>query len=245
MEKSLPLRILSTRALGNDAVNFIRNQNWLVDIISFIETHGIITVDLLADFIAWCNDPEKNIILLFSSDNSVKWLKWGLDKYGLKLPPGLRAYVVGEKTLHKAKDLLKVEPIYAARNSQALLSTIGEMEPSEFSVLYCCGNNRLNTLPAGLKQAGYTVKEYIVYKTAPTPHITIRDYNAVLFFSPSGVESYFSVNSWNDKMVAVSIGHTTADALKNAGVKIILVADEPNELSMVCKLYDYLKDDVS
>jgi len=240
MEKALPFRILSTRALGNAARDFIHHENWLVDIISFIETHGLISVDELADFINVCKEPGKNFLLLFSSENAVKWLKWGLDKYGYKLPPGLKAFCVGEKTLRTAKDLLEVEPILAVKNSESLVTTLKETVPLGITFLYCCGSNRLNTVPHGLKAAGFSVKEYIVYETELTPRKTFRDYNVILFFSPSAVESYFRVNNWDKKMVAVSIGHTTSVALTKAGVETILIADEPNELSMLGKLHDFL-----
>jgi uroporphyrinogen-III synthase len=95
-------------------------------------------------------------------------------------------------------------------------------------------------LPAGLLAAGFDVKEFVVYETVSTPHKINREYGSILFFSPSAVDSFFSVNQWNSKLVAVSIGHTTSEALKNAGVENILVANEPNELSMLARLQEYL-----
>ncbi len=241
MEKPLPIRILSTRALGNAARDFIHHEDWLVDIISFIETHGIITVDQLADFLNACKEPGQNTLLLFSSENAVKWLKWGLDKFGYNMPPGVHTVCVGEKTLHAAADFLEVLPVLVEKSSETLVSKLKETIPSGTTFIYCCGNKRLDTLPNGLIAAGFSVKEYIVYKTELTPHHTFRDYNAILFFSPSAVESYFSVNKWDSKRVAVSIGHTTSAALKNAGVEIILIADEPNEIAMLTTLRDYLQ----
>ena len=242
MEKPLPIRILSTRALGNAARDFIHHENWLVDIISFIETHGVINVDQLADFLAACKEPCQNFLLLFSSVNAVKWLKWGLERYGFELPPGLKAICVGEKTLRAAENMLGVKPMLAVKNSQTLLSNMKETIPSGITFLYCCGGNRLNTLPLGLKAVGFAVKEFVVYETQLTPHTTLKDYNAILFFSPSAVESYFSVNQWDKNRVAVSIGHTTSEALTKAGVERILIADEPNEIAMLSKLHDFIKN---
>jgi uroporphyrinogen-III synthase len=50
------------------------------------------------------------------------------------------------------------------------------------------------------------------------------------------------VNFWDRKVVAVSIGRTTAEALKKAGVENILLADEPDEFAMLAKLHDYFMD---
>jgi uroporphyrinogen-III synthase len=158
------------------------------------------------------------------------------------LPPGLKAFCVGKKTLRTAEDMLEVEPILAVKNSETLVANLKESVPLGITFLYSCGSYRLNTLPQGLREAGFVVKEYVVYKTELTPHKTFRDYNVILFFSPSAVESYFSVNHWDRKTVAVSIGHSTSEALTKAGVETILIADEPNELSMLVKLHDYVKN---
>jgi uroporphyrinogen-III synthase len=99
MEQPLTIRILSTRALGNAARDLIHQQGWLVDIVSMIETHGVIKVEQIAAFLKLCNAPGNNLLLLFSSENAVKWLKWGLDKFGFKMPVGLKAVSVGGKAL--------------------------------------------------------------------------------------------------------------------------------------------------
>jgi len=242
MDKPLPVHILSTRALGNGARDFIHHKNWVVDIVSMIETHGVITVDQIAAFMHACKESGENHLLLFSSENAVKWLKWGLDKFGFKLPVGLNAVCVGKKTSDTAAEWLSVEPIHFEKNSEALLKKLKEHFPVGNSFSFFCGNKRLDTLPHGLREAGFAVGEYLVYKTELTPHKTIREYEAVLFFSPSAVESYFMVNFWDRKMVAVSIGRTTFEALKKAGVQTILLADEPNESAMLAKLHEYLKE---
>jgi uroporphyrinogen-III synthase len=48
------------------------------------------------------------------------------------------------------------------------------------------------------------------------------------------------VNNWDKKMVAVCIGHTTSEALTKAGVETVLIAEEPNEISMLGKLQHFL-----
>jgi uroporphyrinogen-III synthase len=242
MENPLPVSILSTRALGNAARDFIHHKNWVVDIVSMIETHGVITGEQIAAFLSDSQKAGDNAMLIFSSENAVKWLKWGFDKFGFKMSPGLKAVCVGEKTLSKAVEWLEVEPIFAAKNSEALLGKLRESFSADTQFTFFCGNRRMDTLPAGLMAAGFSVKEFVIYETILTPHSIIREYAAVLFFSPSAVESFFKVNIWDRKMVAVSIGLTTAEALKKAGVENILLADEPDELAMLTKLHDFLMD---
>jgi uroporphyrinogen-III synthase len=240
MEQPLPIRILSTRALGNAARDFIHQQDWLVDIVSMIEIHGVIKVEQIATFLKHGNATGNNFVLLFSSENAVKWLKWGFDKFGFKMPLGLKAVSVGEKALNTAVELLGVEALFAEKNSEVLLHKLKAAFSFGTSFIFFCGNKRLDNLPLGLLEAGFAVEEFVVYETVLTPHKINREYDIFLFFSPSAVESFFRVNNWNAKNVAVSIGHTTSDALKKAAVENILVAKEPNELSMLFKLQEYL-----
>ncbi len=242
MDYPSPYRILSTRALGNNARDFIHHRDWLVDIVSLIETHGAINGEQIAEFLKAFGTRQNNFLLLFSSENAVKWLKWGFDKFGFHMPPGIKTVTVGEKALLKAVECFEAEPVFTEKNSQLLLSRLKETFTQNTSFLFFCGNHRLDTLPLGLRDAGFVVEEYIVYRTELTPHKTVRDYACILFFSPSAVQSYFTVNNWNTGMVAVSIGPTTTHSLKQAGVGHILEGREPNEMAMLERLQEYLSN---
>jgi uroporphyrinogen-III synthase len=62
-------------------------------------------------------------------------------------------------------------------------------------VVFFCGNLRRSELPEALVQKGIAVKEIIVYKTSLAPVSINKKYDAVIFFSPSAAESFFSRNS--------------------------------------------------
>jgi len=244
MEKPSPVQILSTRALGNGVHDFINQQNWRVDIVSMIETHGIVTVDQIKAILADIQLGSPKILLTFSSDKGVKWLKWGLDKFGFSLPAGLRAVCVGEKTGKVAAEWLGIECVWTEKDASALLNTVRDVVKEGTSFLFLCSNKHLDILPSGIKAAGFPFKEYIIYETQLTPHKLAKTYDAILFFSPSAVESYFLVNNWNQEMVAVSIGHTTSAALQHAGVQKLIIANHPSESSMMEALQFYLKDGI-
>lgn len=240
MEKHLPVRLLSTRALGNAARDYIRHEQWQADIVGMIELHGVPVIDRIKTFFADYESNRENLVLIFSSENAVKWLKWALEKFGFTFPQEIRAVSVGEKTMQAAREHLRVVPVLSEKNSSLLLEAIGNAFSTETVFSFFCGNRRVEILPAGLKAKGFSVNEYIVYETALTPHKIVKEYDAVLFFSPSAVDSFFKVNTWRREMMAVSIGHSTSAALCGYGVEKILVADEPNETSMLKKLHDYL-----
>src|SRR5690606_23659102 len=60
---------------------------------------------------------------------------------------------------------------------------------------FFCGNLRSNEIPSKLEENNIAFKEITVYKTTLIPKKNERHFDAILFFSPSGVKSYFSNNS--------------------------------------------------
>lgn len=94
------------------------------------------------------------------------------------------------------------------------------------SYTFFSGNLRKETLPLALKAAGIEFNEIEVYETKLNPHKITTTVDAILFFSPSGVESYLKENTIK-KELCFCIGETTAEALEKVTKKII-VAPQPS-----------------
>lgn len=88
------------------------------------------------------------------------------------------------------------------------------------------GNLRRELLPNALKKAKIPCTEIEVYETKLTPKKISQPINAVLFFSPSGVDSYLKNNKISNE-ICFCIGNTTAQALENITTNII-VAEYPS-----------------
>lgn len=93
------------------------------------------------------------------------------------------------------------------------------------SYTFFSGNLRRDTLPNALKEAGIKLNEIQVYDTTLTPHKIKTPADAILFFSPSGIESYLKENTIT-KEICFCIGETTAEALHKI-TKNIIIADQP------------------
>ncbi|OXA79336.1 uroporphyrinogen-III synthase [Flavobacterium aquidurense] len=93
------------------------------------------------------------------------------------------------------------------------------------SFTFFSGNLRRDTLPQALKEAEVKFNEIQVYDTSLTPQKIKTAVDAILFFSPSGVESYLKDNTIK-KETCFCIGETTADALHKI-TKNIIIADQP------------------
>jgi uroporphyrinogen-III synthase len=72
-----------------------------------------------------------------------------------------------------------------------------------------------------------------VYKTIETPELLTKSYDAILFFSPSAVQSFFSKNRISDSTQIFAIGSTTADAAESFSRKPIIVAEKPGKENLV------------
>lgn len=94
------------------------------------------------------------------------------------------------------------------------------------SYTFFSGNLRKETLPKALKEAGVLFNEIQVYETVLTPCKILEKLDGILFFSPSGVESYLK-NNVIKKENCFCIGETTAEALEKNKIKNIIVADQP------------------
>lgn len=111
------------------------------------------------------------------------------------------------------------------------------------SVLHICGNQALDTLKVKLQAEKIKYTELVVYETGNAGQQKPKgNFDAILFFSPSGVTSYFSNNALTANEVIGCIGGTTAEAVykKSNGNKIV-VAKEPTPESMLQNLKKHFR----
>lgn len=114
-----------------------------------------------------------------------------------------------------------------ASNAASLADIIINDKP-EYPVYFFCGDKRLNTLPNKLKQAGINCIEIPVYETKYTPQLIEKEYDGILFFSPSAVQSFFSVNRLPAHTVVFAIGETTAMTVKEYSSNHLVISKEAN-----------------
>ena len=115
-------------------------------------------------------------------------------------------YCVGRRTKKLIENRIG-KVTHVAKNAQKLAEHI--LENSDIKqVTYFCSDVRLDVLPTILKENGVTVNEVEAYKTMLSSEKIADEVSGVLFYSPSGIDSYLEKNG-TDK-VAFCIGETTA-----------------------------------
>jgi uroporphyrinogen-III synthase len=109
-------------------------------------------------------------------------------------------------------------------------------------IVFFCGNRRREELPSILKSAGVTVNELAIYTTSETSLVISDGLDAILFFSPSGVNSFFTSNKIKESAVCFTIGQTTADAVKQHTTNKIIISKDPSQEAITEAVITYFQN---
>lgn len=207
MAKSI--QILSTKKLSGEQKQALTDANLEVIDTDFIQTQNK-SFEL--------KDLNENLI--FTSQNAVHSILSHPKAEELK---SKNVFCVGLKT----KILLSESGfnVVAYTGYASDLAEIITLIYRNESFTFFSGNLRRETLPQALKDAEVKFNEIQVYDTSLTPQKIKTAVDAILFFSPSGVESYLKDNTIK-KETCFCIGETTAEALQKI-TKNIIIADQP------------------
>lgn len=156
---------------------------------------------------------------IITSQNTVLSIQDSAQKTG-----GIRiqnCFCVGEKTKalleENGQKVIKMTE-YASELSEYLVKN-----HKNDSFYFFCGNIRSDVIPSALKENNIAFEEIEVYKTTLSPKKFERQFDAILFFSPSGVRSFYEENNpTRVHSVAVCIGTTTAAEAKKYSDKVVI-----------------------
>lgn len=170
------------------------------------------------DFIS-INHIKTNVIskynnAIFTSQNAVKSIAYS-ETFKSKIKD---VFCVGDKTAKLLQKLGK-NVLEKDNYSEKLIEKIISHNPR--GVDFYCGNIRMETIPYGLKNKGININEQIVYTTRIN-NIKIRDnIDAVMFFSPSAINSFLKNNN-GANTIAFCIGKTTKNSTKNKFKQVVV-----------------------
>jgi uroporphyrinogen-III synthase len=179
---------------------------------------------------------NKNIDIVFTSANAVEMVKNYLEKNSSR-----NFFCISGKTRSALLPCIREEQIQAtAEYGKDLAEKIIEQQAKE--IIFFCGNRRRDELPTILKKAGINVHEVVVYETVETPVVTANDIDAVLFFSPSAVRSFFSVNQLKKNTVCFAIGQTTSNSIADFADNRIIASESPDQKTLLASVLLYFEN---
>ena len=204
------INILSTKILSSVQKQELINAGFSVTEVNFIKTEN-------SDFdLKGIHDN-----LIFTSQNAAQSVLLHPKSEELKTK---NVFCVGIKTKALLEENGFNVDVYVDYASD--LAEIITLIYSSESFTFFSGNLRKETLPKALKAAKVNFNEIQVYETTLTPQKIKTPVDGILFFSPSGVESYLSANKIKNE-ICFCIGETTASTLDKT-TRNIVVADQPS-----------------
>jgi uroporphyrinogen-III synthase len=191
-------RILSTKVLSSEMLDRFYSAGLELETHDFIEiekTHGNVGAE--------CFTSKQ---FLITSQNTVQTL---IDLVSIHNLQNKNILCVGTKT----ERLLLSKGIFVSdmyKNSNELAQDAVRLE---VGTTFFTGKRRMPVIERVFEEKGVELNVVELYDTVLTPVKKGEGYSAVLFFSPSGVESFFKENKLRGAK-AVCIGTTTEKAVR-------------------------------
>jgi uroporphyrinogen-III synthase len=213
------IKVLSTKKLSSHQLGLFNNTS------INIETYNAVSIEKQA----FKNDGQIENALV-TSQNSARLINEANTQIK-------NVFCVGEKT-----SILLQENNYnvvkTAKNACELADFIIKNNKND-SFVFFCGNIRRDELPDLLAENRIDFSEKIIYKTSLNFQVFNNKFDGVLFFSPSGVQSYIQENSLKNSVV-FCIGNTTASEAKKYASNVI-VADQSTIENTIALAIHYFK----
>lgn len=227
------IHILCTRPVDITLVEDAASKGIQADIIEFISTNAIKDPALKSSVNQIAN---KENTVIFTSMNAVEAVTNLLDDS----PCEWKIFCMGNTTRQLVIKYFGEKALVSTGNNATELARAvvyyKQHHEGNDSCIFFCGDQRREELPAILEANKIGFSEITVYQTIETPHVVDKYYDAILFFSPSAVHSYFKSNKANDSTEFYAIGSTTATAIKHYTANKIIIGNTPakDELFRLC-----------
>lgn len=215
--------ILSTMPLNSEWLQTATSKGIAVDCLSFIQ---VVDITSNAQVTRQIQDAAReHAVVIFTSASAVNAV-CSLPAFSA---PGWKIYCIEKATLKAVKQYFSEAQVAGSGSNAEELASKIKADNNVDEVIFFCGDKRMDTLPTTLLQSGIITKEITVYRTEEHPQFVEQDYSGYLFYSPSGVSSFFSMNQMPEGAVLFAIGHTTAQALKLECDNEIIVSEQPSK----------------
>ncbi len=159
---------------------------------------------------------------------------------------GMRIAAVGPRTARelRARTGLRADLVPGEHRARRLVEAIGREARIGERVLFPCGTLAREETAAGLRGIGLEVDEWTVYATERVPpservQQAIRaGVDAILLYSPSAVEALAGAMDSVGEAAIVCVGPTTADAVRERGLGVPIVAGTYGDDGVIERLHE-------
>lgn len=230
-------KILSTKKLEASLVELANKKDIEVIEKEFIYIKPFTEDDTKAQVLELSKMPSLDVVI--TSANVLPVLENLIQKDLSSLPWRIFCLSAKTKTAVLQAGFSEDQIVAEANDAVSLAEEIILSGVKEVS--FFCSNKRRDELPTLLFNSGVRVDEVILYETIATPAKMEEVFDAVLFFSPSGVDSFFSVNQLKEETVCFAIGKTTADQIAVHTANRIITSKSPRQESIISAMLFYFQ----
>jgi uroporphyrinogen-III synthase len=225
--------VLSTRPLDSMLVYKAANNSIAIDEINFVETEPLLAgnvIQLIKEL------ASKKITVVFTSMSAVDAVT-----SQLTAAPDWNIYCVGGMTKETVFNFFGAHTVKGTGKNAKTLAEKIILSGNIKEIVFFCGQQRLDELPETLRANDINVDEIVVYTTTLIPNFITKDYDGILFFSPSAVHSFFSDNTIATSVVLFSIGNTTTATIKTYCTNKVITSEWPGKENMIDLVLDYYR----
>jgi len=223
------ITILSTTSLPLERMNKIPAS---VDlrVIPFIEIIQRPDKELMPVIGAY---GSEKLNVIFTSAHAVKFVAgW------LKQKPDWTIYCIRNETRNAVLKYFGQEVTCKFAGDALSLSKLMISEGVQKAIFFC-GDQRLDILPDNLRRNDIDLNELVVYDTRLKPVKLNEPPEIILFFSPTAVRSFFTMNEISSGTTVIAMGTTTAAALKQYTEHPVIISPESDKTYVFNMALDY------
>jgi len=221
--------ILSTSSLPSEILKNIPDSVNL-GVIPFIEIAPRSDKELVSLISAY---GSEKLNVIFTSAHAVKFVsKWLTQK------PDWTIYCIRNETGNAVRKSFGPE-VKCLFESNALSLSKRMISDGIQKALFFCGDQRLDILPDNLRKHQIDLSELIVYDTKLIPVKLKVAPDIILFFSPTAVRSFFSMNKISSGTIVITMGTTTAAALKEYTEHPVVISPEADKTYVLNMALNY------
>lgn len=179
----------------------------------------------------------REINAVFTSANAVKAVAALADTSQAKW----EMYCLPGATIEAVTEFFPNSQVVANAVSSAALAMI-LLQRQATDIVFFCGNIRRDELPAMMQQHNIPLEEVTVYETTELKSTIVGKYDGILFYSPSGIKSYFANNTPAPGVICFAIGETTGGVLREHTQNTIVVSSAATSAALVNTAIHYFNN---
>jgi uroporphyrinogen-III synthase len=199
----------------------------VIPFIEIVQRPGVELMPVITEY------GSEKLNVIFTSAHAVRFVSgW------LKQKPDWTIYCIRNETRIAVSNWFGSEVPCKFASNALFLSKLMISEGVK-NALFFCGDQRLDILPDNLRNNGVELNELIVYETRLKPVKVKEPPEIILFFSPTAVRSFFSMNEISSGTTVIAMGRTTAAALKQFTEHPVIISPEADKTYVLNMALDY------